>query len=482
MYPMLQMQGALGEAATGQLRIVEGLGAQLAESELWKPFVEDCTDSKMRSKIALVLENTRQWLEGLDEMTRAITVGDFQKYAFPLVRAIFPELRANSLVSVQPMLGPTSLVFYMDMIYGSNKGNVVRGTRVFDSVALGPNNPNYSSSLVEQEAIATGDGNTNSFGPLLSYSPVRSGTVQITDGTQLVTDDGNGNLVGDGSGTINYVTGQITALAFTVAVTNGTSITCDYEYDLEAQSNIPEIDLILTSSPVVARPRKLKAKWSLEAAFNMRALHGLEAEVELTSAVGAEIRFEIDREIINDITRIVPASNLTPIWSKSRVFKDTDSYTGPASGSTTIPGLTEHYLSITNHFVDGNSRIFKATGRAMGQWIVAGVGVCNVVETLPGFVAVPGMPNGMTKGIYEAGTLNGRWVIYKDPFYPDNQWLMGYKGTSFLEAGYIYCPYIPMYTTPLIVLDDFVGRKGIATQYGKKVVNNRFYAKGQVAA
>jgi hypothetical protein len=422
-------------------------------------------------------------MESLDETLRAISIGDFQKYAFPLVRAIFPELVAQQLVSVQPMLGPTSLVFYLDFVYGTTKGNVTRGQRVFDSVALGPNNPYYSSPLIEGETIGTGTGAQVHYVPSLSFTPVRAGSVSITDGTQIVTDDGNGNLTGDvgaGNNTVNYVTGAID-VDFAVAPGVGQPITCSYEYDMEAQSNIPEIDLILTSSPVVARPRKLKARWSLESAFNLRSLHGLEAEVELTSAVGAEIRFEIDREIIGDLRNAVPSYNFAPAWSKSKMFKDTDSF-NTATGAADTVGYTEHLLSMVNQFVVAGNKIFASTGRATGQWLVIGLHVADIIETLPGFVATPGMPNGLVKGVYMAGTLNGRFAIFKDPFYASNEWLMGYKGSTFLEAGYIYAPYIPLYTTPMIVLDDFVGRKGMATQYGKKMVNPRFYSKGMIVA
>lgn len=464
-----------------QLALMEQKSAMLAESAQWKPFVEDIKDPMMRNRTAAVLNNTKNWLESLDETTKAISVGDFQKYAFPLVRAIFPELVANSLVSVQPMMGPTSLIFYLDFVYGSTKGNVQKGTKVFDSIGLGPNNPSYSSGLIEEEGIGTGAGNVKQYQPTLSYVPIRAGSLTVTDGTQIVTDDGNGGLAGDGAGTINYQTGALD-VTFTDNVALGTAVLATYEYDLEGQSNIPEIDLILTSSPVVAKPRKLKSKWSLEAAFNLRSLHGLEAEVELSSAVGAEIRFEIDREIINDLTRVVPAQNFAPVWSKSKYFTDSDPYNSPGTGAATTVGLTEQYLSITNQFVVGSNKIFQSTGRAVGQWIVMGLGVADVVETLPGFMATPGVPNGMTKGVYNAGTLNGRWTIFKDPFYPSNEWLMGYKGTTFLEAGFVYAPYIPLYTTPLIVLDDFIGRKGMATQYGKKVVNKLFYSKGRIAA
>lgn len=456
-------------------------GQSLSESRMWKPFVEDIQNDFQKRATAVVLENTRRYIESLSETTRAISIGDFQKYAFPLVRAIFPELVANSLVSVQPMLGPTSMVFYLDFVYGTNKGLVQKGTRVFDSVALGPNNPYYSSPLIESETVATAGGG-NDFDVSLSFTPVRSGTITVTDGVQIATDDGNGSFVGDVSGgTVDYVTGAITNLAFNNAPANGAIVAATYEYEMEAQSNIPEIDLILTSSPVVARPRKLKARWSLESAFNLRSLHGLEAEVELTSAVGAEIRFEIDREIIGDLRNVVPSYNLAPAWSKSKVFKDTDSY-GAATGGADTVGYTEHLLSMVNQFVVGGNKIFASTGRATGQWLVIGLSVADIVETLPGFVATPGMPNGLIKGVYMAGTLNGRWAIYKDPFYPSTEWLMGYKGSTFLEAGYVYAPYIPLYTTPMIVLDDFIGRKGLATQYGKKTVNPRFYGKGMIVA
>ena len=462
------------------LEQVQLMGDRLSESRIWKPFVEDIDNDFQRRATAIVLENTRRFMEGLDETTKAISIGDFQKYAFPLVRAIFPELVANQLVSVQPMMGPVSQVFYLDFVYGSTKGSVQKGTKVFDSLGLGPNNPYYSSPMVEGEVLGTGNGSNAQFTPNLSYTPVRAGSVSINDGVSTVTDDGNGNLVGDGTGTVDYTSGAVD-VTFATAPTNGASVSINYEYDMEGNSNIPEVDLILTSSPVVARPRKMKARWSLESAFNLRALHGLEAEVELTSAVGANVRFEVDREIILDLTNAVPSQNLAPAWSKSKIFKDTDSYSA-ATGSADTVGYTEHLLSLVNQFVVAGNKIFGSTGRATGQWIVIGLSVADVVETLPGFVPVPGMPNGMTKGVYMAGTLNGRWAIYKDPFYPSNQWLMGYKGSTFLEAGYVYAPYIPLYTTPMIVLDDFIGRKGLATQYGKKMINPRFYSKGLIVA
>jgi hypothetical protein len=441
------------------------VGRALSESR-WSELCNDAEmpiqDDTAKYGLAVMLENTNRFLSSLDETTRAVAIGDFQKYAFPLVRAIFPELAANSLVSVQPMLGPTSLVFYLDFVYGSNKGSVRRGDTAFSSVARGPANPSYTSDFIDTESVGSGAGTANPSVTNFSYLPLIPGTVTITDGTQVLTDDGAGALGGDGTGTVNYQTGA-TTVVFSNVVPSGQALTASYRYDMEANANIPSMDLVLQSSPVVARPRKLKTAWSLEAAFNLRSLHGLEAEVELTSAVGAEIRYEIDREIINDLQVLAGAGSV--FWNKDL----------PLGVS-----YTEQKLSINDAFVVGGNIIHKATGRATATWIFGGEGVANVVETLPNFVAVPGLPNAMSKGVYRAGRLSNRWDFFKDPFYADNFFMMGYKGQLFLEAGYIYAPYIPLYTTPTIVLDDFVGRKGLATQYGKKSINPLFYVTGEI--
>jgi len=451
------------------------VGRHLSETK-WRDLCEDVSapieNDDTRYGLAVMLENTERYIANLDETTRAVAVGDFQKYAMPLVRAIYPELIANEIVSVQPMLGPVSLVFYMDMVYGSNKGSVRRGDTAFSSVARGANNPDYSSPSIDSEQVGVGTGVAGGAGtPTLSYLPVVPGTVQFTDGTQVITDDGNGNLVGDISGaqTINYESGQCGgAITFAQPVAAGVAVTASYQYNTEANSNIPQMDLVLNHSPISARPRKLRTNWSLESAFNLRSLHGLEAEVELTAAVAADIRFEVDREVINDLQRMAGAGS---------VYWNTD----PGGGANTnYYSYTEHKLSIVDAFVTGSNLIHKATGRGRANWIICGEKVATVVETLPGFVANPGMPNGLTKGAYRCGRLNGMWDIYKDPFYQDDYFVMGYKGASFLEAGYVYAPYIPLYTTPTIVLDDFVARKGLATQYGKKAINSLFYVTGQI--
>jgi len=354
-------------------------------------------------------------------------------------------------------MGPTSLVFYMQYLFSTSKGSAIGGNDMLENP-----NPFYSSEHIDTETEGA-SGATHYTGNL-SFTPVRPGTLTITDGAQIITDDGQGHLVGDvnggGTNTINYQTG---AYDVTFAATTTGAVTSSYDYNMEANTNIPEIDLNLVSAPVTARPRKLRTKWSLESTHDLKTLHGLEAEVELVGATANELKFEIDREIINDLISIASATSTPAVWGQ--VTQTNISY-------------TEHKLSIIDTLIRMANAIFKKTQRAIGTWIVAGVEVCNILETLPGFKG-DGVITG--RGVYRVGTLNNRWVLYKDSYLPDYNFIMGYKGEAMFETGYIWAPYIPMYTTPTVMLDDFIGRRGIASRYGKKAVNSRFFVNGQVS-
>lgn len=450
------------------LEQVKAKGEILAETK-WADLVGDLGQTSTSAFTAQIMENTASELSMLDETVRAANVGNFDRFAFPLIRAVFPNLVAQDLVSVQPMDGPVGLIFYFDLVYGSNKGRIRSGTQVFSSQTGHPGDDFYSSPDIEEEPIATGDGATSNYTGTLDYAPVVGETLVLTDATQVVTDDGSGNLIGDvnpaGTNSINYANGAFD-VTFAVAVATGDSVVGSYEYDNEANDSVPEIDFQLTSAPVVAKTFKLRTRYSLESAQNLRALHGLSAETELVVALAQELRFEIDRTIIKDVNS----------------FAQADSVSWPLSPSAGI-SWTEHKISFNSILIRASNNIFQITRRGSPNWIICGVEVSSVIEDLPNFEPSAAMqtPN----GVIFAGVLGGRWRIYKDPYNIDGtnsqrNFLVGYKGSTFLEAGYVYAPYIPFYTTPSVVLDDFVVRKGMATQWGRRKVNGRFYARGQV--
>jgi hypothetical protein len=462
---------AMLEAQAAEL---EAHGRSLADGR-WGEYLEGLEDDWTRAYTAVLLENqdthlaeqkcaaydlSLPQLRQLEETTTISTPGlaNFEKFAFPLIRAIFPNLVSSNLVSVQPMTGPSSMIFYLAFLYGSNKGTAVKGTDIWENPK-----PSYSSEEIDSETFGTGTGSEDVFTGDLSYVPIRKNTLTVTADTVTGTDDGAGNITGTGvdSGTINYTTGAI-SIDFTANVSTGVPVTASYEYDMEANPQIPEVDLVLTSSPVVAHPRKLRSRWSMEAAAHMRNLHGLDPETELSAVLAEELKFEIDREIIAQLNVVASAGIVE--------FDKT-----PASGVS----WQDHKQTFVDRMVEAGNKVFAKTRRAQTNWIVMGTDVATIVESLPGFV-----PSGVTgtMGVVYTGVLQGRWKCYKDPYMAPTRFLTGFKGSSFLETGYVYAPYIPLYVTPTVTLDDFVVRKGLGTWYGKKVVNSRFYCKGVVTA
>lgn len=425
-------------------------------------FLEGVADDRedLKCLLAQMYENTYRHMHRMEEATRQMQVGSFEKFVFPIIRAVFANLVASELVTTQALNAPTGLVFYFDAIYGSNKGNINRGTRMFDA-RLGPSqNTQYTGEAVDSESV--GAAGAAAYAAItLAWRPVRAGSVQLTDGTQIVTDDGNGNLVGDvnalGINSVNYATGAINV---TFAAATAAAVTASYEVNLEGVTP-PEIDLMLTSAPVIARPRKLRANWSIEAQQDFQAYHGINAEVELVAFMANEIAKEINYSIIDDLYTVAAAGDVT--WERV-----------PPAGVQWF----FHKQSLYDTFIQASNLIFERTQRRNANWIVASTEVCNVVEVLDKFKAV-GNVNTSVAGVQKIGTL-GPFTVFKDPRMEANAWLQGFKGNSFLDCGYIYAPYLGLYTTPTIVLDDMLSRKAMMQRVGTKVVNANFYVRGSM--
>jgi len=458
-----------------QTNQIYGVGQQLIESNqllyedkrinrtiTMHSILEGITDPRLKAHTAIMLKNTRDYIDNLDETTRMINIGDWEKYAFDMVRTVFPNLAAHELASVQPLLGPVGLVFYMKFVYGRTKGAAVAGQDIVENP-----NESYSSEEIDREEVGTGTGAATNFTGTLSYLPLKPGTIvfkSTASSVELeVIDDGNGALIGDigaGTNTINYVTGAFD-FDFSSAPDVGEDVYAEYSYDSEGGEETGEIDMQITSSPVVAKKRKLRTRWSVEAQQDLRNSHGLEAEVEQVSAINNELKFEIDREMITNMNAI--AQNSVTAFSRT-----------PDTGVS----YTEHKLAFIDTLTEGSNSIFNTTQRATATWFVGGVNVANLVETLPGFISQP-RPKG-TRAVYKSGNLNGQWDFWKDPNFDSNSFLMGYRGDSMYEIGFIFAPYILGYTTATIMLDDFVGRKGMMSRYGKKAIEGKFYCTGGV--
>jgi hypothetical protein len=251
------------------------------------------------------------------------------------------------------------------------------------------------------------------------------------------------------------------------------------DWGLENNTNIPEINLKVDSVSVTAVTKKLKAKWTPELGQDLNAYHNLDAEVELTSILSEQIALEIDREILEDLVRGSNAA--TYYWSRSPglfVDKLTGVEKGAASAAPDFTGtVSEWYETLGETINDVSAQIHRKTLRGGANFIVTSPEVANILEFTSGFRAnVTHDDSKGTAGTQQVGSLSKRYDVYVDPYFPRNVVLVGRKGSSFLESGYVYSPYVPLQVTPTIFgTEDFVPRKGVMTRYAKKMVRPDMY-------
>jgi hypothetical protein len=250
-------------------------------------------------------------------------------------------------------------------------------------------------------------------------------------------------------------------------------------WGLENEGNIPEIDIKVDSIALTATTKKLKAKWTPELGQDLNAYHNLDAEVELTSILSEQIALEIDREILSDLIKGATAG--TFYWSRSPgMFVDRT--TGEAVSSGTVaPDFTgtvsQWYETLIETINDVSAQIHRKTLRGGANFVVLSPEVANVLEFTAGFRAnITADADKGDIGAVKVGSLNRKFDVIVDPYFPRNAILVGRKGNSFLESGYVYAPYVPLQTTPTIFgPEDFVPRKGVMTRYGKKMVRPDMY-------
>jgi hypothetical protein len=241
---------------------------------------------------------------------------------------------------------------------------------------------------------------------------------------------------------------------------------------------IPEIDIKVDSIAVTAVTKKLKAKWTPELGQDLNAYHNLDAEVELTGILSEQIALEIDREILSDL--IVGAKAGTRYWSRAPgLFVDASgNELGAAAAAPDFTGtVSEWYETLIETINDVSAQIHRKTLRGGANFVVCSPEVANILEFTSGFRAsVTADADRGDIGAVKTGSLSKKFDVMVDPYFPRNVVLVGRRGNSFLESGYVYAPYVPLQVTPTIFgTEDFVPRKGVMTRYAKKMVRPDMY-------
>jgi len=241
-------------------------------------------------------------------------------------------------------------------------------------------------------------------------------------------------------------------------------------FDMEFEDSIGEVSFDLESVTVSVTERKLRASWSPELAQDVSAFHNIDAEAELTALLSEQVAAEIDREILRDL-RKGAAWNLK--W-------DYNEWKYGAANGASFAGYTQKDWNQTliTKVNQVSAQIHKSTLRGGANWIVVSSEVSAIFDDLEYFHVSNASPeqDSYNMGIEKVGTLAGRYQVFRDPYFPAGKILMGHKGTSLLDTGYVYAPYVPLQLTPTMYNPfNFTPIKGIMTRYAKKMVNNRFY-------
>jgi len=251
-----------------------------------------------------------------------------------------------------------------------------------------------------------------------------------------------------------------------------TPVTFNYTYraysDIEEDSRMAEVTFTLDQVTVSVETRKMRAQWTPELAQDVSAFHNIDAEAELTALLSEQMAAEIDREILRDLRR---GAAWTARWDYNGLRKQTNNYYG------TQKDWNQTLITKINQI---SAQIHKATLRGGASWVVVSPEVSAVFDDLEYFHVSNAAPeqDKYNMGIEKIGTLSGRYQVYRDPYAPANTVLIGHKGTSILETGYIYAPYVPMQLTPVMYNPfDFTPIRGIMTRYAKKMVLNRYYGR-----
>jgi len=257
----------------------------------------------------------------------------------------------------------------------------------------------------------------------------------------------------------------------------------DFEDGLSGGNlDIPELNLELRSESIVAKTRKLKAVWTPEFAQDLNAYHSIDAEAELTSMLSEYISQEIDLEILD---MLIKNAQTTERWS-ARIGRTYDAATSAFGDYATNQAAASAFNQQTWFQTLGtkiqkvSNTIHQKTLRGGANFLVCSPQVATILESMPGY-AVDGEGMKFAMGVQKVGQLNGRITVYKNPYMLENQVLVGFRGTQFLETGAVYAPYIPLVMTPLVYdPTNFTPRKGVMTRYAKKIVRPEFYGLIQI--
>ena len=431
--------------------------------EKWKPVINhpelpNISDNHRRAVTAVVLENTERALRndkaiqyggsisetmsggylsedsptnamgGSSSTPSAGAVDIFDPVLISLVRRAMPNLIAYDICGVQPMTGPTGLIFAMRSRYSNQAGT----ESFYNEVDTSHSTLTADANTLGDKHVGTVPGNTS------------TGTANLAE-----------------AGIYNFGDGMATTTQESLG-SNSTLV-------------FPEMAFSIEKVSVEAKGRALKAEYSLELAQDLKAIHGLDAEAELSNILSAELLAEINREVVRTLNVTALQGARTGTSTAGRFNLDTDS-----NGRWSV----ERFKGLMMHFELEANQISKATRRGKGNMIICSSDVASALQMTGQLDYTPALNSNNLNvddtGATFAGILNGRFRVYIDPYTTGNYATVGYKGANAFDAGLFYCPYVPLQMVRAVDPNTFQPKIGFKTRYG--MVSNPFsqvtYANG----
>ena len=420
----------------------------------WKPILEHADlpaikDSHRRGVTAVLLENTERALReggasygrqsllsegdlpvnamaGSSSTAADGSIDTFDPVLISLVRRAMPNLIAYDICGVQPMTGPTGLIFAMRARYANQTSTETFYNEVntaFATVVSGAN-------TLGQKNVGGYPGNTT------------TGTANLAE-----------------TGIYNMGTGMSTAQAEALGTTGNTAI--------------PQMAFSIEKVSVTAKSRALKAEYTMELAQDLKAIHGLDAETELSNILSSEILAEINREVVRTIALTAKQGASSGTTTAGRFDLDVD-----ANGRWSV----EKFKGLMFQVEREANQIAKDTRRGKGNIVICSSDVASALQMAGVLDYTPALNSNALNvddtGNTFAGVLNGRMRVYIDPYATGNYMVIGYKGSSAFDAGLFYCPYVPLQMVRAVDQDSFQPKIGFKTRYG--MVANPF-AEGTTA-
>jgi len=404
--------------------------------EKWSPVLNEesaggIKDSHKRAVTAVVLENTEKALREERSQQNYMTenagapgnatssASNWDPVLISLVRRAMPNMMAYDLCGVQPMTGPTGLIFAMKSRYGAGATtstealfNEAETARSGDSSVTENSNPSGLSGINALAGDASGDSSLDS--------------ERVTGGT---------------------AGGMSTADAEALGVTGGSAFT--------------EMGFTIEKATVTAKSRALKAEYSLELAQDLKAIHGLDAETELANILSTEILAEVNREVIRTINSQAKTGALQSSTAINGIFN----MSSDADGRWSV----EKFKGLIVQIERESNVIAKETRRGKGNFIICSSDVASALAASGMLDYSPALSTNLNvddTGNTFAGVLNGRTKVYIDPYSATDYVNVGYKGPNPYDAGVFYCPYVPLTMVRAVGEDTFQPKIGFKTRYG----------------